>query len=175
MAHRTGAGIDDLRISGTADGGNVLRLGFHEIEQFSIHLSSVQGELPMSSLSTTTGWRGWLGQSLSRSKVTSRSRKETRRRSVLEQREGRIVLSYIGVVDAASKTVTLTVDTTVGHQTDLVITQSGGNLVHNAGGLSDVTGVTDWQSGGPAPTVAADGPWKLDIPPRAGDTIQLGD
>src|SRR3954453_9732195 len=99
MAHRTGAGIDDLRISGTADGGNVLRLGFHEIEQFSIHLSSVQGELPMNSLSTTTGWRGWLGQSLSRSKVTARSRRQTRRRSgaLIEQLEDRTLLSSLDI------------------------------------------------------------------------------
>ena len=176
MAHRTGAGMDDLLISGTADDGNDLRFCFHEIDLFSIHLSSVQGELPMSSSSTTAGWRGWLGQSLSRSKVTSRSRKETRRRSVLEQLEGRIVLSYIGVVDAAQQDRDAhRPTTTVGHQTDLVITQSGGNLVHNAGALSNVTGVTDWQSGGPATTVAADGSWTLDITPVVGDTIQLGD
>src|SRR4051794_35484480 len=97
-AHGTRAGKDDLLVPGTADDGTI-RFCFHEIDLFSIHLSSVQGEPPMSSSSTTTVWRGWLGRSLWRSKAAARSRRQTRRRSgaLTEQLEDRTLLSLLDI------------------------------------------------------------------------------
>ncbi|MFO0890816.1 MAG: Ig-like domain-containing protein [Isosphaeraceae bacterium] len=85
--------------------------------------------------------------------------------------EDRIVLAYTSSVDPIGKIVTLVSDNS---PTALIITQSGGNLEHNTGALLDVTDDSDWQSGGPATTVAADGTWILSITPVAGDIIQLG-
>ena len=53
----------------------------------------------MSSSSTTTGWRGWLGRCLSRSKAAARSRRQTRRRSgvLTEQLEDRTLLSLLDI------------------------------------------------------------------------------
>lgn len=126
----------------------------------------------MKSLPTTTRWSNRMSAGLARSKPIGRGRLETRRKLMLESLEDRVVLSYVGSVDTINKIVTLTSD---GNPTNLVITQSGGFLNHNAGSLLNVTGVDDWQSGGPATTVAADGSWILSITPIAGDTIQLGD
>jgi hypothetical protein len=109
----------------------------------------------MNSLSTTTGWRGWLGQSLSRSKVTARSRRQTRRRSgaLIEQLEDRTLLSSLDITSgvltydgsnptpAASR---LTVSETAGVYTftdlDQTITLGSGAVGWTGDGTNTVTG-----------------------------------
>ncbi len=103
----------------------------------------------------------------------ARKRKETTSLAVVEQLENRIVLSYTSVVNPIAKTVTLTTD---GNPCELIITQDPitGDLLHN-NSLLNVSGDSDWESGGPATTVLADPTWSIIINPNAGDTLELGD
>jgi len=124
----------------------------------------------MKSLSMTTQRRlCWLGLG----RESARRRNETKSLAAVEQLESRIVLSYTSVVNPIAKTVTLTTD---GNPCELIITQDPitGDLVHN-NSLLNVTGNSDWESGGPATTVLADPTWSIIINPNAGDTLELGD